>query len=47
MISYFAPYDGLDAVKPRSVDMVLGQWIMEHVDDSDTMLKQMSHWLIH
>jgi hypothetical protein len=45
MIGYFAPYDRLDAVEPRSIDLVVGRWIMEHVDDLETMYKCMSCWL--
>jgi hypothetical protein len=45
MISYFAPYDGLDVVRPASVDMVVGRNILEHVEDLGNMYKQISRWL--
>jgi hypothetical protein len=45
MLSYAAPWDTSAQVRPASVDLLLSQAVLEHVDDVDGAYTAMHHWL--
>jgi SAM-dependent methyltransferase len=45
VISYFAPWTSSDVVRSESVDMIIAQAVMEHVDDLDAIYKAAHRWL--
>ena len=44
-IRYFAPWSHEGLVEPESVDMVVSQAVMEHVDDLDKTYHALHRWL--
>jgi SAM-dependent methyltransferase len=45
ILSYAAPWDASDMVRPSSVDLLVSQAVMEHVDDVDAAYSAMRRWL--
>jgi hypothetical protein len=45
LLSYVAPWDSSDKVLPGSVDFLLSQAVLEHVDDIDAAYAAMRQWL--
>lgn len=44
-ISYFVPWYSTDTIQPASVDMILSQAVLEHVDDLPATYRAMAAWL--
>ncbi len=44
-ITYICPWERIDAVRPASVDWVISQAVLEHVDDLDLVYRAMASWL--
>jgi len=44
-ISYFAPWNNAGTIRQGSVDMILSQAVLEHVDDLPTTYRAMAAWL--
>lgn len=45
LLSYAAPWDASDRVRPASVDLLVSQAVMEHVDDIESAYSAMRRWL--
>ena len=45
ILSYAAPWDSNDRVRPGSVDLLVSQAVMEHVDDVESAYGAMRRWL--
>jgi SAM-dependent methyltransferase len=45
MIYYVAPWNGSDVIREQSVDMILSEAVMEHVDDLNATYRALSQWL--
>lgn len=45
LFSYAAPWDASDRVRPGSVDLLVSQAVLEHVDDVDGAYRAMHRWL--
>ena len=45
LLSYVAPWDASDRVRPASVDLLVSQAVLEHVDDVDAAYGAMRRWL--
>lgn len=45
LLSYAAPWDGSDSVRPASVDLLVSQAVMEHVDDIESAYSAMRRWI--
>lgn len=45
LLSYAAPWDASDRVRPGSIDLLVSQAVMEHVDDIDAAYAAMHRWL--
>lgn len=45
MIAYYAPWVDAAVIRPASVDMILSQAVLEHVDDLDGAYDAMRRWL--
>lgn len=44
-VSYFAPWSDPEVVRERSVDMIVSQAVLEHVDDLGRTYQVIHHWL--
>jgi len=45
LFSYAAPWDASERVRPGSVDLLVSQAVLEHVDDVDGAYRAMHRWL--
>lgn len=45
LIKYFVPWNGESSINKGSVDLLLSQAVLEHVDDLDGVYKAMGEWL--
>lgn len=45
LLSYAAPWDSNDFLNPASVDLLISQAVLEHVDDIEGAYEAMSNWL--
>lgn len=45
LIRYQAPWMGSDHLDPRSVDLIISQAVLEHVDELETAYRAMALWL--
>lgn len=45
LLSYAAPWDSTERVNPGTVDLLVSQAVMEHVDDVDSAYAAMHRWL--
>jgi SAM-dependent methyltransferase len=45
MICYVAPWNRSDVIRAQSVDMILSQAVMEHIDDLNATYRALSQWL--
>ncbi|MDP1537828.1 MAG: methyltransferase domain-containing protein [Burkholderiales bacterium] len=45
LLTYVAPWDASDRVRPASVDLLVSQAVLEHVDDIDAAYGAMRRWL--
>lgn len=45
LLSYAAPWDAIEQVKPGTVDLLVSQAVMEHVDDVDSAYAAMRRWI--
>jgi SAM-dependent methyltransferase len=44
-VSYVAPWDNPELIQPDSVDLILSQAVLEHIDDLEKTYRIMHHWL--
>jgi len=45
MIYYLVPWEDKSIIKPHSIDMVLSQAVLQHVDDLPFLFNKMAYWL--